>query len=110
LPIPLVDLTNQPRRRAGPRCRRSSTELGELGPVTEGDRLGVAHHRHVERGEEEIDLRPEVRVHGLHGYAGGACNVADPGTRPSALAEQPVRGSKDRGPRLRGRNQTATRC
>ena len=105
----LVNLTDQPRRGTRSRGERPPTERGELRPFSERDRLDVAHHRHIDRGEQQVCLRPEVRIHRLHRHAREASDVSHPGTRPPVLAEEPDGSVEHCRPCLRRVLQTTRR-
>ena len=97
----LVDLTDQPCGSTLPGRQRALTEHSELRPFPERDRLDVADDRHVDRGEQQLRLRPEVRIHGLHRNACDASDVSHPRPRPSVLAEELDGSVKHCRPRLR---------
>ena len=84
------------------RVARPDAELGEDLTLDERHRLGVADHGDVDHPAQELLLRAEPGVHGLHRHAGAPGDRRDGGPRPAGLLEQRRRRGEHLGPGLPG--------
>ena len=98
----LMDLTDQPRRgtlpapTAGPDRAPRTPAVPRAGSAAMSPTTATSM-----RGEQQLRLRPEVRIHGLHRDARDASDISHPRPRPPVLAEEPDGGVEHRRPRLR---------